>query len=452
MSKSADMGQVRRTTGLVFFFVAAGLLFLGFYRNQFGVVREKKFKEFQLDSESLIMARLVESRQAGLLSQNGLLGWGDANPQDLNQSDYAHQYDVYLSGDNFQSYSLYKSVSGTQGFFFGVMDRLSPFSPAQNLRNFRALEALLLALTLSTFGLWALSEFGILAAAFWILTTIVSQWIVLFGHNLFYFIWTSFLPLTAMVWYLEGEARMQRKSNLALAGAALGCMFLKCMTNGYDFIIPALSMPVLPVVYYAARDRWPPSVVLNRLAVVAASLAGAVLLSLLVLAAQLQVSEGSFVGGAASILSTFDRRTYADPSLFPNYAESLKSNAWSVLWTYVHDDTAVEVLGLSFLGLIGIFAGVSALYLVVDRKLGSGFADRTRVLALIASTWIALFSPISWFLIFKGQAYVHTHTNYLAWHMPFTLFGYLMLAVVLRSIFLGLRSARPHARTAPAGS
>ena len=56
-------------------------LFLGFYRNQWSVVREKRFKEFQLDSESLVIARMVESRQHGILSHNALLGLGRRRSQ-----------------------------------------------------------------------------------------------------------------------------------------------------------------------------------------------------------------------------------------------------------------------------------------------------------------------------------------------------------------------------------
>ena len=78
--------RVRRLAAALFLTATVVVLFLGFYRNEWSVVREKRFREFQLDSESLVIARMVESRQHGILSQNGLLGWGDADPNDLNQS------------------------------------------------------------------------------------------------------------------------------------------------------------------------------------------------------------------------------------------------------------------------------------------------------------------------------------------------------------------------------
>lgn len=415
------------------------ILFLGFYRNQWNVVREKKFKNFQLDSESLVLARLVESRQHGLFSDNGLMGWGDADPLDLNESDYAHQYDVFLGGGAFQSYSLYKSASGGQAFLFSILHQLSPYSPATDLRNFRVLVALLLATALALFITWVYFEFGLTTAIFVVLTTVVSQWIVLFGRNLFYFIWASFLPLGLTAWYLSEATWTRRSSERRFALVAGAAILFKCLMNGFDFIIPALAMPVVPVVYFAVRDRWHRAQIFRRLGLLLLALAIAVGLSLVILGMQLQVSEGSVANGFSSILSTLGRRTYADPQLFPSYAESLKANPWSVLWTYISEDTAIGLVGLRFLDLIVLLAVVTLVYLYFNLRWSTWVPDRDKSNALIAATWTSLLAPVSWFVLFKGQAFVHTHTNYLAWHMPFTLFGYAMAAWLVRCMIIALR-------------
>ena len=57
-------------------------------------------------------------------------------------------------------------------------------------------------------------------------------------------------------------------------------------------------------------------------------------------------------------------------------------------------------------------------------------------------TWLSILSPITWFILFKGQAYIHTHTNYLAWHMPFTFFGFALCGFVLRSSILDIKPGR----------
>ena len=147
---------------------------------------------------------------------------------------------------------------------------------------------------------------------------------------------------------------------------AFGTVLFKCLMNGYDFIIPALSMPVMPVVYYGLRSGWDRRIFSGGCRFFSWPCSLAVAVSILILAAKLQISEGSFMGGIASIFSTFGRRTFADPSLYPLYAESLQANPWSVLWTYISEDTAIGVLGLRFLDLIVLFGIVTAGYLVLD--------------------------------------------------------------------------------------
>lgn len=433
------------------FIACTVILFLGFYRNQWDVVRDKKFKAFQLDSESLVIARMVESRQHGPFSRSGLLGWGDANPLDLNQSDYDHQYDVFLSGGAFNSYSLYKSASGAQGLIFSALQQVSRLAPATDLRNFRVLMALLLAAVISGYVVWTSHEFGLVTGLFVAATVIVSHWITLFGRNLFYFIWASFLPLVLMSWYLDVRTRQQKTPGIELAVVAFAAILFKCLVNGYDFIIPALSMPVIPLVYYALRDGWRGREIARQSAFLIVGLGAAVAVSILILAAQLGASEGGFMGGLSSIFSTFSRRTYADPNLYPAYAESLQADPLLVLRTYLTDDSAIGVLGITFGHLVGVLAAVTVAYVVLVKRWPGRFTDSNKSQALIIATWISFLSPISWFVLFKGQAYVHTHTNYLAWHMPFTLFGYAMLAWIVQntSLFL-LRKNRVAAhRDAP---
>ncbi len=423
---------------ILLFLLSAGLMFLGFYRDQWNVVREKKFKNFQTDSESLVMGRMVESRQNGIFSRGGLLGWGDANPLDLNEADYVHQYDAYLAGQVFQTYSVYKSQVGLQAILFSTLDSASPFSPAQNLRLFRMLTALLLATTLSLFTVWLFLEFGPVPALLVLMTTLISQWITLFGRNLFYFAWAFYLPMILMSFYLAWEGRGGKTSNGRLALVAFAGAALKCLFNGYDFIIPSLAMISVPLVYYAGRDGWRLKELARRFSLLAISSLAGVLLSLAILALQLQTISGSFGEAVTYILNTLSRRTYGDPSRFPLYAESLKADPFSVLWTYLSQDTAIAVLGLRFLDLIVLFAAFTLIYLLLESRQKGHLIGRDKGFALIAATWFSLLSPLTWYLLFKGQAYVHTHTNYLAWHMPFTLFGFALCGFVLQSLIPAL--------------
>ena len=202
------------------------------------------------------MARMVASRQYGLTSYGALMGWGDADPLNLKDKDYQHQYDVYFDGGNFQVYSVYKSQTGFQAFFFSLLDRLSPLIPKWNLRLFRGLMALLLALTLSFFILWIYREFGWFAALLVFITTLLSPWITLFGRNLLYFTWAFYLPMVLTGFYLAWEKRKGKPSNKMLGWLVFAAVAFKCLFDGYDFIIPSLAMVFIPIIYYGLLGKW----------------------------------------------------------------------------------------------------------------------------------------------------------------------------------------------------
>lgn len=412
------------------------LLALGFDHNAWGVVREKKFETFQNDSESLVLGRLVASRQYGLTSYGALMGWGDADPLNLNQSDYQHQYDVYFTNGQFQIYSVYKSQTGFQAFFFSLLDHLSPLSPKWNLRLFRGLMALLLALTLSFFVWWIYRELGWFTALLVFITTLLSPWITLFGRNLLYFTWALYLPMVVTAFYLAWEKQSGKVSHRKLGLLVFIAVAFKCLFDGYDFIIPSLAMVFIPLVYYGFLDKWNVRRFITRLAIVFVACAGGVIAGIIMLAFQLRFVDGSFGAGIADVFSTFGRRTYGDPSLYPAvYAESLKANPISVLATYLFNDYVLAFLNLHFFDLILIVAFLTLIYLAIDKFIKLDLLNKSRAYALIGSTWVSVLSPISWFVIFKGQAYVHTQTNYLAWYMPFTFFAFALCAFIVQNIF-----------------
>ena len=165
------------------------------------------------------------------------------------------------------------------------------------------------------------------------------------------------------------------------------------------------------------------------------------------LAFQLSFVDGSFGAGLADVFATFGRRTYGDPSLYPSvYADSLKANPISVLATYLFNDYVLAFVSLHFFDLILIVAVFTLIYVVIDKFVKLNLVDKSRAYALMGATWVSVLSPVSWFVIFKGQAYVHTHTNYLAWYMPFTFFAFALCAFVVQDIFQSIfrrRSALP---------
>ena len=287
----------------------------------------------------------------GILSHNGLLGGGDVDLEDLNESDYDHQYDVFLSGASFGTYSLYKSASGAQALALQLSAPDQPVCagdrPAQLPRPGCA-AACLSSRRCSSPGFFA--EFGWLDRRLPVVTTrpFAVDHVVWAQPFLLHL---GFVPAPRPDSRLPGNALPPGRPIVAPGPGCrglLGGVLFKCLTNGYDFIIPALSMPVIPVRLLCGAG---PLAIANGSSVERTHLAReqsrppcSSRWSFLRL--QLQASRRRLSSaGCASILSTLSRRTYADPKLFPAYAESLRANPWSVLWTYIAEDNAMGYWG-----------------------------------------------------------------------------------------------------------
>ncbi len=412
------------------------LLFLGFDRNQWRLSPADNFSNFQKDSESLVLGRMVQSRQAGIFSDGALLGWGDAPSPDLNEEDYARQYQTYLADGEFDSYLIYKSQSGMQGAFFSLLDSFSLFSSARNLRLFHAFTSLLTALTLSALIAWFLLEFGWITALTVLATTVVSMWITFYGRNLFYSIWSYFLPMVVTLFLLRreslGGALKERNLYLIIGGL----VFFKGIFSGYDFLLPPLGMVATAMIYYALKDRWGLGQVTRRIGLVALVSVAGVIASFLVVAAQVGSVTGSFMDGLLNLANTIGRRTVGetiDPSLSGVFAEGGAASLSSVLNVLVNKSAIM--VGVKYIHLFYFFAGVTLVCLLLIRFGKAKATGSSASLALIGATWISILSPLSWVVAFKAHAFFHTHTTSIIWHMPFVIFGYALFGYTLSLLF-----------------
>ena len=435
--------KIQPQTGrIVLFVLAFSLLFLDFYRNQWQMARPKKFSVFQKDVESYVIARLVLSRQSGAFSNGGLLGWGDVNPEDVNEADYQHQYDVYLNNLSFESYLAKESHPGFQGLFFSILDQLSPFTPLNNLRLFRMFAAVLFAVTLTSLIIWFYEELGILSAMFVLGSILVSQWMTLFGRNLFFVSGVFYLPMLVLLFRLQKEKHDHPLSYRQLFWLVFAFILLKCLFNGYDFILPTLGMVACPIVFYGIAEEWNRHILAKRFLTVVVAALSAILVSLIILAIQNMYASGSFREGVQSIIETASRRTFSnDPSLPAVYETAANASYWSILRIYLSESYFDRYI-VPYYAIIILFAIVSMVYFILPKKNSATAGQSLQSTALIVTTWFSLLSPLSWYIVFKSVSYFHTHMNYLPWHMPFTLFGFGMCGHMLETTFARWKGQR----------
>ena len=107
-------------------------------------------------------------------------------------------------------------------------------------------------------------------------------------------------------------------------------------------------------------------------------------------------------------------------------------------------------LKVKYQTVIVVFALVSCLVLLCHFLFQQGKLPQLedsidKLMALSIALWFSLLAPVSWMIIFKGHSYIHTHMNFITWHMPFALLGFGLVGAflsLLLATILNLRSGR----------
>lgn len=424
------------------------LLFFGFFTNSWMVARESWFLKQNYDMESFVVGRIVQSHQDGIFSYGGLLGNGrpDATPAMSKSEAYAYQYLAYTNDLPFGSFTTYQSQIGGQGILFSVLDGLMRLLPQQKLQIFHAFTSLLSALALSMIVLWFYLEFGLLVSLFVLASAVLSPWLVVFGGKLFWSMWSFYLPMVVIMYYFK-KRNPARHNNIIFGILVFIAVLVKCLFTGYEYITTTLIMMMVPYVFYYILRKFSIRYFISVSLMAIFSSCLAILLSFIILCIQIGSVEGSFLKGIDHIEYVLEKRTYGDPINFPSvYANSLKSHTTDVVKTYLlgsyfgpekYLPTSVPIIPsmltmVRYLYLIFLFAMASVL-LYVFRKRNS---DKLKVkcnLALILATWFSLLAPLSWFVIFKAHSAIHRHMNYIVWQMPFTLFGFALCGLLVKT-------------------
>ncbi len=415
--------------------ISIGLLFFGFLFNLWYVAEQEWFRTHQRDTESLIVGRMVKSRQDGIFSAGGLTGAGIADMQQWISSDQIDdQYFAYLNRLSFDKYAPYMSQTGGQGILFSVFDKFIPLSPKIKLWAFYVLTALLSAIALTMIVGWFCEEFGGWVAIFVVGSAVLSQWLTVFGKNLWWSLWAFYLPMIVVVYFLKRHRASVDSRFIRFGVLIFIAVFVKCFINGYEYITTTLVMMMVPCVYYAILDKWSRHQCLKGMLAAGFGSGVAIFVSLIMLCFQIGAAKDGFMDGVEHVIWSFGKRTYGDVQDYPAvYAASLEAGTIGVVITYINGiffdfnnylpDTNAFVsnflLKVRYGYLIVLFIVMSVLLFL------RGTAERRRQdLALIWTTWFSMLAPLSWYVIFKAHSYIHTHMSFLLWQMPFTFFGF----------------------------
>ena len=424
--------------------VSTLLLFFGFYGNIWRVVNQVWFHRHQRGSESLIIGRMVKSRQDGIFSVGGLPGIGvkfDTELRDVSPTEMDAQYSAYLNTLTFEGYAPYMSQTGGQGMLFSLLDMLIPFSPQIKLQLFYILTALLSSIALVGILDWFYDEFGWQVVVFIVGSAVFSHWLTGFGRNLYWGLWAYYLPMIVALYFIKHHKDPTARQFIRFGILIFISYCIKCFINGYEYITTTLVMMMVPLVYYAILDKWS-RVRCMKWGFTAVLGSGiALILSLTILCFQIGSVKGGFMDGVEYVVYTLGKRTHGDAASYPaGYTPSLNASTVRVLTVYIsgvfldlnnylsHPNSFVSnyLLKIRYIYLIVFFIVMSLLLFLCSNE--SVMIERRRhYIALIWTTWFSILAPLSWFIIFKAHSHNHFHQNFILWQMPFTFFGFAVI-------------------------
>lgn len=438
------------------------LLFFGFYSNSWHIVDQQGFLSFQHDTESLVIGRMVKSRQDGIFSDGGLTGAGvhkNLHVDSITAEEVNAQYSAYLNGLTFNNYSPYMSQIGGQAMIFSLLDGVLPFSPQARLNSFYFLTSLLSAFALTLIILWFYDEFGLFVTIFVTGSMVLSPWLTLFGRNLWWSMWVFYLPMIAVMEFLKRNREPAKHYFIKFGVLILLSILAKCFINGYEFITTTLIMMITPFVYYGVLDRLTRRQFLKGLLVAVIASCLAIFLSFTILSFQIGSLKGdTMLNGVQHIVDSFLKRSYGDANAFPaKYAASLKASTMDVVLTYVRGTyinfndyihtpntyAAKYVLKIRYFYLIALFLVMSIVGLVLRTGLVTANQRQKRI-ALITATWFSILAPLSWYVIFKAHSFIHTHINNILWQMPFVFFGFAVCGLIIKDLWSGRVGSKAH--------
>ena len=427
------MHKVTSNTRQIFLlFFSLLFLTLNFYGNSFGIGNNYLIRHFDTYSEALVIGKLACSEKNGLLVHSGLTGVNFdksiVSPEaDVLAAAYTDQLNYYLGKKEMPSeYFTYRSQTGGQAILFSMINNLLPFDKDVNLNILRFVNAFLVALSFVIFIGWVYRNFGMLSSIIVLVLIALSTWLIMFSHNLWWALWSFYIPFLTMLLLLERNYKGERKISFFKIGLfAFIAVFIKCIFTGFEFISTTLIALMCPVVFYSFMEKKKFSeFILSSIKLGFVAIA-AVIAEMMVVLIQFRFYLGDYMSGIEHVISAFTRRTTDENSEYSHYSylyiikKYLKGNTFE--WGFISQSSSSFYFAYTII-IIGVLGGI-VYYL--SRNLNEYY--KRLCWALLLTTVVSSLAPISWFVVFKQHSGNHFHLDYIVWYMPFFLFGFVII-------------------------
>lgn len=402
--------------------VAFGIiLFLSFYSNFWKVVDQSWFEGYQIDSEGLVIGRVMKSQQEGIMSNGGFLT--------RTKDNYTFQKDYYINQIE-SEYLVYPQQIGLQGMFFSIVDSLTNFSPSVNLNIFYFINCAILTLLLIIMYIYIYKEFGSISALIFIITCIINPWLVVSARNLYWVIWTLLLPYITILMLMKYDEKNKNISGKILFLATFILIFIKSAC-GFEFISTILISVEIPIIYYAVKNKYSfKEWFLKSMYVGIGGILGFIT-AIVVYLIQATNYFGSLNLAVNNFIYTISKRTGAfDVEVSEVYQKSLDISISEVLYRYIFEENKIFLnWSMSYLIIITIIMMI--ITLIVYKKRIEGIIAQRKIVALGVSICVSILGPLSWYVLAKGHSYIHIKINQILWSIPSILLIFSMIGVYI---------------------
>lgn len=435
-------------------FISFILFFVSFRWNVFGIVDDVKFDTFDVWDESFVWGRLIESQKSGIFSHAGMAG-RVSDPTLKSQPGSAlraRQIIAYKNGDNssFDDFVVYKSQTGGQLMVLGFLNNyiLPSFNGTQKVSIIYTFNSILSAIVVSILILWFYKEFKGIVSIVVLTGLLMAKHFITFGRNPWWAFYSFYLPFIILLFVFKKFSIKKRKQfiivdYIRIFGAIMLGMLLKIFLNGYEFITSSVIMTSVPIVYYAIKDKWNIPKFFKVGVVYVLAIVTVIFMGFMVLTLQISNEQNSsYTEAFQHITYSYRKRTTVPGAVVKTMPEpiqlSLTSTRREVFHTYlIYPYFKFTKCGsyINYFSIITILLTISVgnVLIGVDRK-------NSRRISTGLTTIFSILAPISWFIIFKAHAYIHTHLDFIVWYMPFIIWGFTNVGIWLQEWWLLLKN------------
>lgn len=390
-------------------------------------------------SQTLVFGRMLQMQQ-NQTSPGGFMGvytqdWSDE------QNRYWYRDNTPVSPQDFQAYT---HQTGLQGWAFGVLNKvLSVFEDRGEAReimlyniNSMLFYAATLLVCLAVWRAW-----GPLSALAWLCAVVFAPWPQRGMKDLYWCLWTWLLPVLASLLLCRVTVRKGRTSGWCFGLVALAVL-IRCMC-GFEFVSTFLILCEIPLCCalmqslcvdrnLPAARRW-----LGRTAGTGAAALGG-------MAAALGLwfwQEVQYFGTAAEAFASMTQAVTSRVSVSDNAVRAVTIPEVLHLY-FVENKEPLLQFGPVTITLLPLLAAVLAEGILCAVLLAR--RGQPAKLAPLATAWVlSLAAPVSWMVLSKAHAAIHTHLVPMLWHFALVPVSCLALVVMTKEIVSLLFRRRP---------